>query len=108
MSGWTFSAREGAMFLLLILCLLFGCLIVVPLMLVGLVLRLAIGIALIPLRIAGFAVKLVLSLSLGLVALVVLGALLFIPLLPVMLLALTVWLMVRMLRRQPGARLATD
>ncbi len=96
------------MFLLLILCLLFGCLIVVPLMLIGLALRLVIGVALIPLRLAGFAVKLVLALALGLVGLIVVGTLVLIPLLPVLLLALAAWLMFRMLRKQPAARLATD
>ena len=96
------------MFVLLILCLILGCLIVVPLMLIGLALRLAIGVALIPLRVAGFAVKLVLALTLGLAALIVVGTLVLIPLLPFVLLALAGWLTFRMLRRQPAAHLATD
>lgn len=96
------------MFVLLILCLLVGCLIFVPLMLIALVLRFLIGIALIPLRVAGFAIKLVFFLIAGLVGIVLAGTLLLIPLLPIAALAFAIWLLFRMTRRHPQARLAAD
>jgi hypothetical protein len=99
---------EGAMLALLMLLLFVGFLIVVPLLLVGLVLRLAVGLVLIPLKIAVFAVRLSLGLVAGLVGLILAGTVLLIPLLPVLLLALFVWMIVRLVRRQPPARLAAD
>jgi len=96
------------MVFLLILCLFVGCLIVVPLLLVALALKLAISLVLIPFRIAGFAIKLALGLSLGLVALVLAGTVLLIPLLPVIALGFGIWLILRLAKRPPAARLATD
>jgi hypothetical protein len=91
---------------LLILLLAVGFLIVVPLLVVGLVLRLAIGVVLIPLRIAGFAVRLTLGLVAGIVGLILAGTVLLIPLLPVLLLVFFVWLIARLVRGHPAARLA--
>jgi hypothetical protein len=96
------------MLALLILLLFVGFLIVVPLLLVGLILRLVVGLVLIPLKIAGFAVRLSLGLAAGLVGLILAGTVLLIPLLPVLLLAFFVWMIVRLVRRHPGARLAAD
>ncbi len=95
------------MFVLLFLMFLVGCLLVVPLLLVGLVLRLAIGVVLLPLRIAGFALRLTLGLVLGLVALVLAGSMLLIPLLPVIALVGAIGLLFRLTRRHPAAPLAT-
>jgi len=96
------------MFLLFGLFLLVASVIVVPLLLVGLVLRLAIGLALLPLRIVGFTIKLAIGLVLGLVALVLAGTVLLIPLLPVIALVFAIWLIVRLTRRHPAAQLAAD
>jgi hypothetical protein len=96
------------MFVLLILGLFVGCLIVVPLLLLGLALRLALGLALLPFRIAGLAIRLAVGLVVGLVGLVLAGAVLLIPLLPVIALVGGIWLIVRLSRRHPAARLATD
>jgi hypothetical protein len=81
-------------------------LIVVPLLLVGLVLKLLIGLVLIPFRIAGFAIRLTLGLVVGLVGIVLAGAMLLIPLLPIAALVFAIWLVLRLTRRQPAARLA--
>ena len=91
------------MFALVLLGLFLGCLIVVPLLLIGLALRLAIGLALLPFRIAGLAIRLVIGL---LVALLLAGALILIPLLPIIAVVGGIWLIVRLTRRQPPARLA--
>ena len=81
------------MFVLLILCLLVGCVIVVPLLLLWLVLHLVLGLALIPLRLAG----LVLRLALGLAGMVLAAALiLIVPLLPILALGGAVWWLVRL------------
>ena len=96
------------MFVLLILGLFVGCLIVVPLLLLGLALRLALGLALLPFRIAGLAIRLAVGLVVGLVGLVLAGAVLLIPLLPVIALVGGIWLIVRLSRRHPAERLATD
>jgi len=79
-------------------------LIVVPLLLLGLALRLAIGLALLPFRIAGLAIRL----TIGLVGLILAGAVLLIPLLPVIALVCAIWLIVRLSRRHPAAGLATE
>ena len=96
------------MFVLLILCLLFGCLIVVPLLLVGLVLKLAFGLILLPFRLAGLALRLALGLVFALLGLLMLGGMLLIPLLPVIALVAAIWLLLRIARRRPLAHLATD
>lgn len=93
---------------LLILLVFLGFAIALPLLLLGLVIRLAVGVALIPLKIAGFAVRLSLGLVLGLVALILTGVVLLIPLLPFLALAFAIWMIVRRTRRHPAVRLATD
>lgn len=92
---------------LLVLLVLFGFLIALPLLLLGLLIRLAVGVALIPLRIAGFALRLSLGMALGLVAFVLAAAVLLIPLLPFLALAFAAWMIVRLTRRHPSSRLAT-
>ena len=89
------------MFVLLILGLLVGCLIVVPLLILGLVLRLAIGLVLLPLKLAGFAIRLTLGVVIGLVGLIVAGAVLLIPLLPILAVVGGIWLIFRLSRRHP-------
>jgi len=96
------------MFVLLILCLFVGCLILVPLLLVALALKLAISLVLIPFRIAGFAIKLALGMTLGLLGLVLAGAVLLIPLLPIVALVFGVWLILRLSKRPPATSLATE
>lgn len=93
---------------LFIVLVFFGLLVALPLLLLGLLIRLAVGVALIPLKILGFAVRLSLGLALGLVALVLAGAVLLLPLLPFLLLGFVVWMIVRLVRRRPAARLVTD
>jgi hypothetical protein len=94
------------MFVLLILGLLLGCVIIVPLLLLGLVLRLVIGLVLLPFQIAGFAIRLTFGLVAAVVALIVAGAVLLIPLLPILALVGGLWLIFRLSRRHPPARLA--
>jgi len=98
------------MFVLFLLGFVLACLIVVPLLLVGLALRLAIGLVLIPFQLAGFAIRLVVGLAaglvVGLVGLILAGILLLIPLLPVLAVVAGIWLIVRLSRRQPATRLA--
>ncbi len=90
---------------LLILALVVASVIVIPLLLLGLVVRLAIGLVLLPLRIAGLAIRL----TLGLVGLALAGVLLLlIPLLPVILLVGGIWMLFRLARSRPAARLAID
>jgi len=96
------------MIALLLLGVFLAFLIVVPLLLVGLVLRLAIGLALIPFRIAGFAIRLMLGLVVGLVGLILAGAVLLIPLLPIIALVGGIWLIFRLGRRHPAAGLAIE
>ena len=96
------------MLFLLILGLLVGFLIVVPLLILGLVLRLVIGLVLLPFQLAGFAIRLALGLVFGLVGLVLAGAVLLIPLLPVVALIGAIWLLVRLTRRHPQAPLAAN
>lgn len=90
--------------------LLLGLVFVVPLMLVGLLLRLVFAVVFLPLRLTGLALKLTFGLVFGLVglivgaaalaiALVVFGAILLVPLLPFLLLAGGVWLIWRLTRR---------
>ncbi len=95
------------MFVLMVLFLLVGCLIVVPLILVGLVLRVVIGLALLPFKIAGLAIRLTAGLVIGLIGLILAGAMLLIPLLPIVAVICGIWLIVRLSRRQPAARLAS-
>jgi hypothetical protein len=95
------------MFVLMVLFLLLGCLIVVPLMLIGLALRVAIGLALLPFKIAGLAIRLTVGLVIGLFGLILAGAMLLIPLLPIVAVICGIWLIVRLSRRQPAARLPT-
>lgn len=94
------------MFVLLVLCLLVGCLILVPLLILGFVLRLFVGLLLIPFQLAGFAIRLGLGLAVGLVGLILAGAVLLIPLLPIVFLVGGIWLIVRLSRRHPAAGLA--
>ena len=96
------------MFVLLLLGLVVGGLIVLPLLLVALALRLAIGLALLPFRIAGLAIRLALGLVVGLVGLILAGAVLLIPLLPIIALVFGIWMIVRLGRRHPATGLATD
>jgi hypothetical protein len=96
------------MFVLLILCLLVGCLILVPLLILGFLLRLVIGLVLLPFQLAGFAIRLGLGLAVGLVGLILGGAVLLIPLLPIVFLVGGIWLIVRLSRRHPASRLAID
>lgn len=99
---------------LLLLGLFVGFLILLPLMIVGLVLRLIFGIVLLPIRLAGFAIKVTfglvaaaVGLVLGLiglaVGLVAVGAVLLIPLLPFLALACGAWLLWRLARPKPAA-----
>ena len=95
------------MAVLVMLFLFVGCLIVVHLLILGLVLKLVLGLVLIPFKVAGLAIRLALGMAFGLVALVLAGsAVLLIPLLPILFLAGLIWLIVRLSRRQPAARLA--
>ena len=96
------------MIALLILLVFFGFLIALPLLLVALLIRVAVGVALIPLRIVGFAVRLSLGLVFGLVALLLAGTVLLLPLLPFVALAFVAWMIVRLMRRHPAAQLAAD
>jgi len=96
------------MFVLLILGLLFGCLIVVPLLLLGLVLRLVIGLVLLPFQIAGLAIRLTLGFVVALVGLILAGAVLLIPLLPIIALVGGIWLIFRLSRRHPPAHLVSN
>ena len=80
---------------LLILLVFFGFLIVLPLLIVGFVIRIAVGL-----------VRLSLGLAFGLVGLVLAGTLLLLPLLPIVAAAFVIWLFVRLMRRQPAARLS--
>ena len=96
------------MFVLLILCLFVGCLIVVPLILVALLLKLVIGLLLLPFRIAGLALRLAAFLVVGVSGLVLAGTILLIPLLPIVALVGAIWLMLRIFRGRPAARLVTD
>jgi hypothetical protein len=91
------------MFLLVILALFVGSLILVPLIIVGLVLRLVLGLVLLPFRIAGFAIRLGLGVAFGLIGMLLAGTVLLIPLLPVLAVALGIWLIVRLGRRRPAA-----
>ena len=93
---------------LLILGLLVGFLLVIPLLILGFLLRLLIGLILLPLKIAGFAIRLGVGLALGLLALIAAGAVLLIPLLPIVFLIGGVWLIFRLSRRQPAARWVAD
>ena len=96
------------MFALFLLGLFVAFLIVVPLLLVGLALRLVIGLALLPFRIAGFAIRLVVGIVVGIVGLILAGAVLLIPLLPIIALVGAIWLIFRLSRRHPAAGLATE
>ena len=80
---------------LLILLVFFGFLLVLPLLIVGFLIRVAVGI-----------VRLSLGLAFGMVALVLAGTLLLLPLLPFVAGAFVIWLIVRLMRRQPAARLS--
>ena len=83
-------------------------LIVIPLLILGVVLRLVIGLALLPFRIAGLAIRLTVGLVLGVVGIILAGAVLLIPLLPVVALIGAIWLIFRLSRRHPTAGLATE
>lgn len=93
------------MFVLLILCLLVGFLILVPLLILSFVLRLLVGLVLIPFQLVGFAIRLGLGLAVGLVGLILAGTVLLIPLLPIVVLAVGIWLIIRLSRRQPASSL---
>ena len=95
------------MFVLLVLCLLVGCAIVLPLLLVGLVLRLVLGVVILPFRLAWLVVRLGAGLIFGVLGLVLTASMLIlIPLLPVIALAGAIWLIVRIVKGRPVARLA--
>ncbi len=93
------------MFALVILGLFLGCLILIPLLILGFVLKLLIALVLLPFQLAGFAIRLGLGLAVGLVGLILAGAVLLIPLLPIVFLVGGIWLLVRLIRRQPAPRL---
>jgi hypothetical protein len=99
------------MVVLLTLALVVAFLLVIPLLLIGLALKLVIGLVLLPFRLAGFAIRvafgLVFGLIFGLVGLIFAGAVLLIPLLPIIALVAGIWLIVRMTRRRPAAPLVT-
>ena len=99
---------------LLLLVLFVGFLLLIPLMILGLALRLLVGIIVLPFKLAGLAIKLTFGLVAGIVALVVgvaavfaaalaVGAVLLIPLIPVLLAAGGLWLIWRLARRRPAA-----
>jgi len=92
------------MLVLLILALFAGFVILLPLLIVGFLLRLLIGLILLPLRIAGFAIRVGIGLAAGLVGLILAGAVLLIPLLPIVVLVGGIWLIFRLSRRQPVAQ----
>jgi hypothetical protein len=96
------------MIALFLLALFLAFVIVVPFLLAGLVLKLVIGLALIPFRLAGFAIRLTVGLVIGLVGLILAGALLLIPLLPIVALVGVIWLLFRLSRRHPTAGLVTE
>jgi hypothetical protein len=85
-----------------------GFLVAAPLILAAFVIRLALGLAMIPLRLAAFAVRMSLGLALGLVALILGGTLIVLPLLPFILLAVIVWMIVRFARRSPRAQVLSS
>jgi hypothetical protein len=97
---------------LLLLVLFVGLVLLVPLMIVGLALRLLVGMVLLPIKLAGLALKLTFGLVAGMVGLViggialaavlvVTGVVLLIPFLPLLFAAGGVWLIWRMTRRKP-------
>jgi len=95
------------MAVLLMLFLFVGFLILVPLLIVGLVLKLALALVLIPFKVAGLAIRLALGLVFGAAALILAGtAVLLIPLLPILFLAAGIWLIVRLTRPHTAAGLA--
>ena len=78
------------------LCILVGFLVFVPLLLVGLLLKLL-----------GLALRLALGLVFGVVGVVLAGAaLILIPLLPILFLIGGIWLIARLVRRPAAVRLA--
>jgi hypothetical protein len=96
----------------LLMALFVGFLLLLPLMIVGLLLRLIFGLAVLPLKLAGFVIKLTFGLVAGLVGLVVglallavfvvtAGAFLLIPLLPIVLIGGAAWIAWRILRPKP-------
>jgi hypothetical protein len=96
------------MIALFLVGLFFAFLIVLPLLLLGLVLKLVIGLALIPFRIAGFAIRLTVGLVIGLIGLILAGALILIPLLPIVAFVGAIWLLFRLIRRHPAPGLVTE
>ena len=87
------------MFALVFLGLLVGFLVVLPILLVVAVLRLALGLVLLPLKLVGVVAKLTIGLLVGVLALV--AAVVLVPLLPIVFLVGTVWIVARLLRRRP-------
>lgn len=102
------------MFGLLLLVVFVGLVLLVPLMIVALALRIALGILLLPFKLAGLALKFTFGLLAGIVGvglcaaalvavLVVAGAVLLIPFLPLLFVAGGIWLIWRIARRPaPG------
>ena len=97
---------------LLLTFLFVGFLLLLPLMIVGLALRLIFGLAVLPLKLAGLAFKLTFGLIAGLIGLIVglialavflvtAGVFLLIPLLPFLLLGGAAWLAWRIVRPKP-------
>ena len=91
--------------------LLLAMILLVPLMVVGFLLRVVFAVVLLPIRLAGLALKLTFGLVFGLVGLVVgaialaiafvvFGAILLVPLLPFLLLAGGIWLVWRLTHRR--------
>ena len=100
------------MFGLLLLAAFLGFILLIPLMILGFVLRLVFAIVLLPLKLAGLALKLTFGLVAGLIGVVVggialfvtcliLGTVLLIPLLPAVFAVAAIWLIWRLARRKP-------
>jgi hypothetical protein len=113
MSGVVPPDAEGAMVGLLLLVLFVGFVLLVPLLIVGLALRIAFGILLLPFKLAGVALKLTAGLVAGVVGVVlgavallavllVTGAVLIIPFVPLAIVAGGAWLIWRLARRRPA------
>ena len=89
------------MLVLLVLFVFAACLVLVPLLLVGLALRLMFAVVLLPFRLAGLALRLAIVLAMGLLALLMAGSLLLVPLLPIAALIGAIWLLARLVRGRP-------
>ena len=88
---------------LLFLGLFVGFLVLLPVLFLFVLLRVVLGLALLPLKIAGGLAKVLLGLFVGILALLAaVFALVLVPLLPIVFLIGTVWILLRLLRRRPS------